>query len=385
MTNTLLLIYILLLTNFFGLTSLPYSILLITTFIFSIGAFKKNLLFKKNIILIFLLLFLNFISSYIYREQNFYESFTAFPHIWFLFLYFFLHNQKIGIEQIEKISISVSLIFCVCYAIQLIIFPTIIFNGAKTALRYYINGDIPRFRLEGQLFVFLGYFLSLNKYLMYNRQKYLLYMSIFMIIVFALGFRTFLLAIFISSIILCYRYDKCKKIISKIIPISILLIFILFTPFVQNRVAEMSERQKTETFSNQDYIRVTCYEYYTTEHFKNGIEYFLGSGYPNPNSSYGQEIKSLEERKFIYWVDLGLIGLSWMIGIPTVICILFYSFRIIFLKTPKKYLYCSSFFIFLIISSFTTGEMYRFGAFIPQAIVLYIFGKQKYEKGTLLN
>lgn len=120
-------------------------------------------------------------------------------------------------------------------------------------------------------------------------------MGLFLIIFFLYGFRTFIFSVIISSLILIYKYKGFKAIGKAIITFSILGACLYTVPIVKDRLNVMLEKQKTETFTNEDYIRTLCFNYYTTEHFKNNIEYILGSGYPNLESRFGKDIQNIEK------------------------------------------------------------------------------------------
>ena len=77
----------------------------------------------------------------------------------------------------------------------------------------------------------------------------------------------------------------------------------------------------------------------------------------------------------IDWTDLGLLSLSWMIGLITVLAMIAYSIKAFLLKVPSEYYYIGVWFIYLVIVSFTTAEFFRSGNFIVQALALYLVEK----------
>mgnify|MGYP000067935445 FL=1 len=148
------------------------------------------------------------------------------------------------------------------------------------------------------------------------------------------------------------------------------------TSVVQNSINNMMKRQEAgDTFANEDYIRVIQFNYFTKEHFKSPVEYILGSGIPNPRTKYGQPFYTVDPTLGPYngWQDWGIVGLSWMIGIPAVLALLFPVFRIIRRKCDDKILFLKFFYIFLLLSSFTTIEFYRVGSFFFHGLLFYLY------------
>lgn len=374
--NKYLIILILFALRFFGAINISYSIIIAVLIIITSKIDYKKDKIGYIILFTFITLIINYFSSLYFRGQALWQSITAFPHVFMLLFYFYLKKKDYKINEIENSVLFVSILFSLCYILQVYIYPTIIFQGARSLL--YDGTGLPRIRMEGSTMIFLAYFLCLNRYLIYRKKMYIACMGLFFILFFLYGFRTFIFAVIISSFILIYKYKGFKAIGKAIIIFSIFGACLYTIPIVKDRLNIMLEKQKTETFTNEDYIRTLCFKYYTTEHFKNSMEYILGSGYPNLDSMYGKDIQNIEKTSMFYWVDLGLLGLSWMIGLPAVLCMILYSIIMIFNKA-RDALYINSFFIFLLLSGFTSGEFFRFGSFIPQAIALFIYYKYQHH------
>ncbi|MFT3993578.1 MAG: hypothetical protein QM660_04675 [Dysgonomonas sp.] len=149
-------------------------------------------------------------------------------------------------------------------------------------------------------------------------------------------------------------------------------------------IDKMMQRQETDNMGNEDYVRVLQLDYFLHHHFKNIIEFIGGSGVPNPNSGYGKYMYSFNEvdeygvmsgTSITGWFDWGLIGLSWVMGIPAVLALLIYAIRAIILKVDKEYYYIGCWFLFLLIISPVNTEFYREGIFVFHGIALYLVEK----------
>ena len=148
------------------------------------------------------------------------------------------------------------------------------------------------------------------------------------------GFRTQLAAIVLLLAVMTSLIKKTST-AKYIIIFAILAVILYQIPLVQNSLGNMMERQaEGASFNNKDYIRLVQFDYFTQHHFKSYLEYFFGSGVPNPRSSYGAPFYNVDTYIGPYngWRDWGLVGLSWIIGLPTVIFLLVPVFRIIFSK-----------------------------------------------------
>jgi len=237
-----------------------------------------------------------------------------------------------------------------------------------------------RFRMMGQLILFLGYFYALNKFLINRNIKYFILILFGITVTFLLGFRTLTLALFVVSFVMIIRIYKISFSSLKYLIIYIILLLLLSqTSFVKNIIESMLLRFEYANFDNEEYIRMLQYEYFKESHFINVSDFIFGSGFPNADSSYGRYMYNMQgynsygeaTGSIAGWFDWGLLGLSWIAGIPTVTILLLISFYMIFKKVPRKYYYYSCTYIFLLLVSITTVEFYRKGAFVFHALAMY--------------
>ena len=154
---------------------------------------------------------------------------------------------------------------------------------------------------------------------------------------------------------------------------------VLQIPVVADKIDYMWEKQFGEgtqhSFANKNYIRWITLDYYYTEYFHDGLEMFLGSGYPVVNGKFYRNIENSLWSNGLFWMDWGILGLSWMIGIPAVVAMLWYSIKVYKIRSDKAYFFLPIWFMYLILSSITTAEFFRQGNFIIQALCLYLAEK----------
>lgn len=363
----------LLLTNFLGATYFSNTILLLLLLPFLFSGLKTNSLFKNYILALVFFVIINIFSCYYFNGQSITSSLKATSPYLHIIFYFLLLRINLPIEQMEKAIIVLTIIFCICYIIQYIIYPITIFSGASIEFQLDV-----RIRLAGQGISSLGYFLGLNKYLKTKRISYLILSLLCFVIIFLMGFRTMIAMVVLFSLVIVIRINGFNwKFVWYSILACIFILLILQFPIFDEKVTSMLERQQTQNFGNPNYIRVIEFLHFTGQHFKNIWEYIFGSGLPfygesESLSNYSKYMFSLEDKRLIYWVDWGLIGLSWVLGLPAVLAMFAYSIKVIRLKILYDYFYLKLWYIYLLTLSITTMEFYRPGNFIIQALVLYL-------------
>ena len=365
--------------NFFGAVEIQDKIFFYLMMPFVFLKYSSTSIYKKLFIYLVICLFVNILCCQYLRGQSIFLTFKVTLPFIFIFYYYVLRYYNLSIQGMEKLILVLAYSFCICYLIQYIVYPTIIFSGAR--VMEDVNAQGLRMRLTGQGLSSLGYFFALTNIL--NRKKKNKIINIILMIlcfsvIFLMGFRTMTLFIVVMTFITIIKVNGFNR---KLFFYSTIIVIVINlsmqTKVVSKVLDQMSERQENENLNNEDYIRITQFVYFTQNHFKNIGEYILGSGYPAmgvESSSYGRKMEKLQEEG-INWVDWGLLSLSWIIGIPAVLVMILYSFKVILLKLPIDYFYLKIWFVYLLVSSFTTMEFYRPGNFIIQAMVLYIAEK----------
>lgn len=359
--------------RFMGVLEVPSTTMSICFMLMGFLNYKKGLLFNKYIILIFVFLLLNFFSCLYFNGQTLLDSFRASNEFYSLSLFWFFYSWNLDLKRWEKTLWWLCLCFGLCYIIQYITFPNIIFGG-----QIRTGSEEQRMALYGQGLASFSVIFGLNKYLTTNKMKYIAIVLTGIFAVFGCGYRTMLLALIISLLLMIMKLGISKRIIISFSIISIVLYFFLNNAdLIQSQFANMMGRQeKLDEQGFENNIRYINLIYHYTEYFKNPIELFLGSGMPFKESAYGDYQSSIMIDTYgFYYADWGLIGLSWMIGIPAVLIMLLYSYRIFRTKVPKEYLYIGIYFFNIVISSITTHEFYIHQNYVVQAILFCVFMK----------
>lgn len=378
--NKKLSVFILLCTSFIGLVT-PQSLIIVDGILVYciLTSFKSKGRFKNLMYAILLLYICSIFSCSYFEGQSIYYSITSMENIMFLpfFSYFYLLKNKkhLNVESIEKTLNVFYIIIASLFIIHYIIFPKKIVQMAT----FYVNEH--RFTLYGQSLTILFYYYYLNRFLLFKRIRYLLMMFPALICILIQGFRTYIIAIILTTLFFIVRTQTMKNALKIVFGLAVLGAIAFVTPVAQRSLGNMIERQESgASFDNEDYIRLNQFRYFTKEHFKNNIEYFFGSGLQNPRSDYGKRMMYLQatgpDNDWLGpiggWRDWGMIGLSWEIGVATIMCIFYCIFVVLKTKIPIEYHYIKYFYLFIILTCFTTVEFYRTGSIFIHGVLFFL-------------
>lgn len=360
--------------------NIPHSVKTLVLGVFVLMELNRKREFSAPIIGFVLCIFLSCISSYVFRGQhNIYTTFTqSFTYLSLAF-YFVCLRLKISISDLEKSLVFIGLVSVGGYILQYEIYPTALFHDA---LKDY-DKEI-RVRMCGSIIYSFLFFFGVNKYVTKKTFKYILYSALSFICIAIMGFRSLTISLLAIGLMeYLYLTGLSAKRLKQLIPLVVVIVVVSQLDIVTNKFLEMLSRQESgQSFDNDDYIRFVELDYYWNNYFTNNIERFFGSGLP----VMGTDLYNLQRTNFmfnLYWNDWGLLGLSWIYGIPAVCLLYFLYLKVIFSKIPKDYIYLKAIFIFLILTSLTSAEAFRSGNLLLQGAFLYLVMKVKNNEEKL--
>lgn len=372
---------LLLACDFFG--NVPKADVLLMPFCL-FGLIKhKSYLCKDINKYIFILLFgfiLSMLSCYYFRGQNLWESIQALRVYWLICFFLYIYNKNIMVDKIENGLCLFYYIYVVAYLLRLT------FPSLKIGLFFDdgIDGEHTNITILGFFILPFGFFYYLNKALDKVKIKYIILAMFSMFIWFNMGSRTNIIGGLLVSVFMYFNYYSINKKNMHHIKFLLIIIIILGAfsqiPMVQSSLKFIMDKvQNGSNLDNDNYIRVQQFYYFTHNHFKNIFEYFLGSGMPHGNSAYGQRMLSHGEIGGIVtgWYDWGVIGLSWVVGLFTVLTLLCMYIKISFTKIPQNYLYIRAIYLFYLLSAPFAILSFEGGAFVFQSYLLYIYCKKR--------
>lgn len=392
MAKTLIYLFVipLYLMHIFGLILTPSSIALIIVIVLTIANWRRTP-YNKTLIIFLLFVICSIFSSYFNRSQGILYTTLASTNLLLIF-YFFTIANKCSQKELEKSLYWLSVIYCIIYLVQFILLKYGI-QICKVIISSEINNN--RFRLPGSGFASLGCFYAMSKMLVDKQYKlkYLVQFAFGMLVIIFMAFRSLTVSLLLFLLFLIYRIKGMSlKSIWYVIAFMLLFISLSFIPSVNEYITYMLDKQMNgrETFMDESYIRFVSFQYYINNYFNNIWEVIFGTGIPygEAGSSYARLHAQLRDSG-LYYVDWGMIGLSWVTGIFTVITMFYYSVKTYILKVSKEYYYLGVWIIFFLVSSILTMEFFRDGNFVVQAFVLALAYKcnlvYKYEENRNSN
>lgn len=382
-----LVLIVLVLLNFFGFyyTSFPGFHYIVTFFLIYFAIKYRKVDIPNKIILCLFLLFFFFscLYSQIYNNQPLYKTIGFSNNYLGILFLFYLLKKNLPSNDILNALVTLALFYCIGYLIQYLVYPFPIFSVANNdgaSIEQY------RIRINGSICAYFLYFWGINKYLKENKKIYILYSLLGFFPIIIMGFRSLVFLVVCFSILMIpFVTQKIKKTFWYSIVLAICTFGISQTGLVKEKIDEMMERQLSDqTFQNEDYIRIRAYEYFTEVHFTKPGERILGGGIPAGKTKYAEELGKIAEYDHLYWVDWGLVGLSWIIGPITVTFLILYYIITAFRCKDSSIQFVRFTLILLVLGSLiTTMELYRNGNILLASLLLYYTHKYNKEKKEL--
>lgn len=383
MKALLITLFSLVLLNFFGLVQYTYIIYainayFIANFIYSVWIRRKVKTpfdFALSVVLVGLIL--SGISSSYYENSNPLYVYFAYQFILALYFYIILVNKDTQVKHVEKALTYLSLALCVFYIVQYIAFQRGIVLTDMFADGYDAEaGALVRFRAVGSALAAWAYFYGLNGVLVSQKKSFfkVLLLVLGLAVILLMSFRTMVAGLMLCTLVMVIKVNGLKSGLFKYLFLLFVAIVVAYNvPTVQKKIDYMIEKQQgDQTLANDDYIRWINFYYHLDENTKDDVEYYLGVGLnADKNSSLCIKEDNLM-KQHLSWVDWGLIGLSWQVGLLTVLGMLLYSFKVIKFRFEPEQVCISVFFLYLVLISITTLEFARTGNFVVQALVLYL-------------
>lgn len=346
--------------------------------------FNRNnkLLCNKLLLYYGLFIALNCITCYIFRGQSVIVTIQAWAPFLIIYLYPIMRTWNLSLEDWQKIIVALFIYYAIGYILQYIFNTTMIMYMSSTWEKFLRER---RIRIFSESILYIGTLLFWNKYLLKKKVLFLLLFVLGFILIFLTRFRLIILTL---PIVLLYIYFKINgfswRIISFFIAIVLTINVASHIPIVQETIDEMLERNESQSLDNDHYARVVGLDYFTRNHFKNNTEYILGSGmtvlavdadkqevHKTP-SEYSKEMSRLGAYSHLFTVDWGLLGLSWVAGIPFVSILILILFKIIWTSVPNDYLYLRGYCILVLLIGLFNPMVYYHKNIFFLAIILTI-------------
>lgn len=369
----------------FGYLLLSFmACLMLSSNFYSIWQSKRHTKFQCNKLLLYYGFFivLNCITCYFFRGQSGIVTLQAWAPFLIIYLFPIMRTWNLSLKEWQKVIVALFIYYAIGYILQYVFNKTMIMYMSSTWEKYLREG---RIRIFSESILYIGTLLFWNKYLLKKKIIFLLLFVLGFFLIFLTRFRLIILTL---PIVLLYIYFKINGFSWKIISYSIIIVLAInlasYMPVVQEAIDEMYERNERSNLDNDNYARVVGYEYFTKNHFKNNVEYFFGSGmtvlavdadkqevHKTP-SQYSKKMSRLGAYSHIFTVDWGLLGLSWVAGIPFVLILILILLKIIRTSVPNDYLFLRGYCILVLLIGIFNPMVYYHKNIFFLAIILTI-------------
>lgn len=335
---------------------------------------------KVGLLLLFLFffsLFISVLSCYFYHGQAMHLTIVAMRGFSYFLVFPLLLVLRPTLQTIERIIVVGFIIYALVFLLQVFLFPIEIVPLGRIE---GLDRGLLRVRVEGVGFATLGGLIGLFKYFKYGEVKWAVIYIISLVMVFMLGFRTLLFTYFLASFLLVLLSSDVAR-ARKILVVFSAVIFSLvlyFSGVLDRYIEAVSDRTIEQIELGDDYIRIQTFRFLFDEVSTAGALLF-GNGMASEHSLYGDLVLRQGVDMYGYIsADLGLLGFLFHYGFFGLLAFLAIYLYGLFCKgwgesTPYKI-----FFIYLIVSSFTTAEIFRAGMYGIQMMALYfIFSNER--------
>lgn len=382
---------ILFLVSFYGISTFltrPFIWLsILIMLVFTIKKWDKHDKYENIIVMYSLFVICSCFYSHFFYSQPLVSSIEHSRHNLGILAYFVAKGLCSSADVVKKRLKILMTITIVCYILQWIVYPTVLFAGSIND--FDITDNQFRMRFYCSILFYLAFLYGINKYIIEKKIFFLLYTVIGFLPIIIMGFRSLIAMLLLSALLLIFKVSKkgASNIFKYLIIGSIAFYSALQIPIVQDKIDEMAIRQETGgTFDNKDYVRNVGLVYYSTTFSEKPLMWILGGGDPQvdvdgkPINDY-QRLFAQAYDMFLYWNDLGLIGLSFIIGIIAVSLLVYLCIKTMYDCGDSNLQYIRfCVFAVLVGTIITSMELYRNGNLVMLGILMYIVHAQKQKE-----
>jgi hypothetical protein len=339
------------------------------------GVYDSSSKFKPNfsiyIIIILLSLPASMYIAKIQHNQSIPLSLIGQRHMYYYLMYFAAHAIKTRPKDIERVFLYFGILFIVFYFMQMIAFPTKIFNVTI----FQDRGTI-RIFLPGLTFMVFGYFYTLQNFLEKNNVRYLIFNFLALIIVILLGSRSLLIVVLLVTIInlLISKRIKSRPLIYMLSFFGAFLIVIVFKNIFVSLIEATEETRRT----GMENIRIRAAIFYLTHMFPNGLSYIFGNGVASGQSEYAGRIFMYSSKFGFYLSDIGIIGNYITYGVLFVIGVIGLLWKVYKIKVESSLNHIKYFFLFVFLALPTGGGFAESELIVVVCLSLYVLDVGSY-------
>ena len=341
---------------------------------------KRTSRFETKLLLLAFFLIASLLYSIIVNHQNPYHLIVGSTGYFGFFLFLFFKKKHIPFYAIDRALQVLMLLMIACYIFQWLVYPKVFFTAALD--EESISDSVFRMRMACSALSYIAFFYGVNKLIVKRRKIYIVFSILGFIPMIVMGFRSLMfMSMLFFAIMLVSLLGKTKSMLKAIAVLTAFVVVGINTPLVQDKLNEMVERtENNQSFSNKKYARNLALQFYPNYAVSQGPLYLIcGGGLPLFRSEMGYDMTNEYQKDMlwaenhrIFWVDIGLVGLACIIGIPAVILIIVLCLSCAYYcKSPELQFVRFSLLTLLFGTGITSMELYRSGNFFCIGLLFY--------------
>lgn len=293
---------------------------------------------KKYVIGFVFIPMLSFIPCFFEHGQSFVESFRVYLPYMILFLYFYMHKEKISVKTLINILTIYAVVRTSIVIVEQFTYPNYLFafrpetydeNGILKPIE--VRSGIYRYYISDTYFSQFLIFYYFQKITEKYRLKYLVFFVFGLVGLYLDQTRQFMVTTVLALVIISLLSSNFKH--KKLAILLIILSGIVILNF--SDILFGSLMSKTSDELNEDNIRYLSYYTYFSSYWGGPLSYIFGNGMAG-NSAYGIEMQKLTLDYGLWRADVGIVGFLNQYGYVSVLY--FLLFYILYLRKNWKYI-----------------------------------------------
>lgn len=307
--------------------------------VFIFGKYSINVCPSKKYVIGFVFIpMLSFIPCFFEHGQSFVESFRVYLPYMILFLYFYMHKEKISVKTLINILTIYAVVRTSIVIVEQFTYPNYLFafrpetydeNGILKPIE--VRSGIYRYYISDTYFSQFLIFYYFQKITEKYRLKYLVFFVFGLVGLYLDQTRQFMVTTVLALVIISLLSSNFKH--KKLAILLIILSGIVILNF--SDILFGSLMSKTSDELNEDNIRYLSYYTYFSSYWGGPLSYIFGNGLAG-NSAYGIEMQKLTLDYGLWRADVGIVGFLNQYGYVSVLY--FLLFYILYLRKNWKYI-----------------------------------------------
>lgn len=365
-------------------TNLIFYIAISSLFLYVIKTFllQTNNIYYKLMRGIVLLTAFSMVMALLFWDQSIIRSLKVTLIYLIPIFYFYLYKTRPKLQTIEYFIYFFAFTYIILWVYALLMFPTRIFgyhdaNGLSESGELITRG-IFRFNFVGRGFLVIAFFLSLNKYILLKRKKFLYLSLLFFLMIILQVTRQLLLFSFIVGFYYVLRNNRYVWLY-----ISLILFLLFVTPNLVNLEKIPIIRELTVETSDQimdqkqgeENVRIQAYKYFFSNNWsKNILTDIFGNGIPDSQSEYFNVFGKAASMGY-GTTDAGYAGMYIYTGYLGLFLYISLFLISAFSKVPPEYMFAKLYMIFMIPMNFGADWYSKVDFCIIMCICVYLIGQ----------